>query len=410
MKQPQDNILARASNWIQTNKSWFQLTKDTLTELHKARDGGSFSKTMAALSISGLILERVAGRPTALSVLEHLKFNEMESPVSGFLCDMLNRETPTEIMNFHTEEILFWGEERSLAAIYTCTGEYHRGPFIRGGEEEFEKRIIRNIWDKGKDLALHQAEGFRYYYKCSGKFETVPVLPPGPYLGKKDHEYYLNRLRRYGDTPRTILIQGPTGSGKSVLARHVSRGLGVSGRALKVEGDKLSIWNSANLPELVKYLQPSTLIVDDLQFGNDIVPLLGILESLRVEGRLIIITRMVDLSEKIKRGDSFIEGFRPGRIDEVINLYPPDREDRDLILRTNFKDNIPREEIYSLILDKTKGLTGAYLAEIAKRISLYGEEHWEEELESILYFAPPEKEVKKKTSEVDEKTVLEVIK
>ena len=51
--------------------------------------------------------------------------------------------------------------------------------------------------------------------------------------------------------------------------------------------------------------------------------------------------------------------------------------------------DIPVPRAHGEIVTRTEGLTGGYLAEIARRLDVHGEKNWEEELEAVLYLAPP---------------------
>jgi len=389
-KSDRKKLTARVASWVHDQREWFAMAKSILDNLDKAREGGLFSKAMATAAIAGTVLEKITGHPSAESKLEGLNYHHVDSPVSGFLCEILEKDGLTKVENIPLgPEIRFWGEEGLFAGIYNSDGEFQQGPYILGTEEDLDNQITRCLWSKDRDIMLVQQDGY-WFYKACRKFDVNYLTPPGPYIGQIEADFYLRRLKRYGDKPRTLLIQGPTGCGKSVLARNIAAGLGGLSRTLKIEGKELSLWKPTELPELIKYLRPSVLLIDDLQFGASAVEVLGILESLRVEGRLVIITRMVNLDqEEMTQGGMYVEGLRPGRIDEVITLRTPEKEDRNLILRHYFENDLPSCEVYEELLERTEGLTGAYLAEVVDRIRTNGIEYWEEELENVLYFAPP---------------------
>lgn len=389
----------RYTKWFYQNKHWFDLAREALTQVHQAREGGFTSKVLAGTSILGLAVTRSVGQPTPARVLSERGYHLIDTVIGGFLSEIIEREEPVRKESFNNDsELRFWGKNEEVAFLYN-EQKYDSGPFIRGDDQILIEQITRCIWSNERDLQLVQKLS-GWYYKAYGKFDLAPVQQPGPYIGKRTAKDYLQRLRRYGDQPRTILIEGPSGVGKSVLARHIATAIAGCRRTLRMPGRNLQFWNPNELPQIVKYLQPAILLIDDVNLSSDSKNLLEIFESLRVDGRTTIVTRMIDVGNaERKPGGMYIEGMRPGRIDEVITLRAPSREDRELILRHYFGHHPPSEQVIARILNKTDGLTGAYLAEIAGRITFHGEESWEEEVDEVLYFAPPPPE---EESEEDE--------
>ena len=106
---------------------------------------------------------------------------------------------------------------------------------------------------------------------------------------------------------------------------------------------------------------------------------------------LIIGTYMTDPSDdvigedgKVKAGSFYYSGMRPGRIDEIIVIPFPDKENRHLILSCYLKEELITDEI----LEATKGMTGAYLKEFSTRLLAHGFNSWEREIESIRASLP----------------------
>jgi len=264
---------------------------------------------------------------------------------------------------------------------------------------------MKQVWSKETDLMLTTNPDTNIR-KGSKRFALVPIPDPGPYIGEPGPEYYAERLSRYGNRPRTMLLKGPSGIGKSVLARHIaSLSSSGSSRTLKIAGNALSSFGSAELRDIARFLQPSVMLLDDLNISGEegrgrrngtrlIDELLDVLEALRVEGCIVIATLMVDTDrdDDIYRGDNYVEGMRPERIDEIITLFAPTENERDAILRHYYNVFGVEEldpKIQKQILKLTDGLTGAYLKEVAVRLRVHGTENLAREIEAVLQASPP---------------------
>ena len=187
-----------------------------------------------------------------------------------------------------------------------------------------------------------------------------------------------------------------TGSGKSPATRHIARLMGrESARTLKVAGSVLRACGFDEMISLVKFFQPSVLLLDDLELGNEqrTEEFLTILEALRAPDCLVIVTMMTptDQKKKPKMGDYHFGGMRPGRIDEVFTFFLPDADDRDAILQYYYSQmDVPNvaANTQKAIVRATSGLSGAYLGEVARRIKIHGIKEWRAEVENVRLAAP----------------------
>lgn len=384
------------------------LADRSLRALYYARDGNPVRMIAAGASITADVVSRTFPETSMEEDLRQRGYHLVDTPIGGLLCDILTQNgTPSGVLEKgHRETAKIWEHRKEGAAAVYYSDEYHAGPYVLGGDESFLlDAVMRQVWSKGTDLMLTTNPDTNIR-KGSKRFALVPIPDPGPYIGNPGPEYYAERLARYGNRPRTLLLKGPSGIGKSVLARHIST-LSASGssRTLKIAGNALSAFGSAELRDIARFLQPSVMLLDDLNISDDNVrgrrngtslidELLDVLEALRVEGCLVIATMMVDTNSKadIYRGDNYVEGMRPGRIDEVITMFAPNDKEREDILRYYYElftiDDVD-PEVHKQIVKLTEGLTGAYLREVAERLKVHGTAKLVQEIEAVLQAAPP---------------------
>jgi plasmid stabilization system protein ParE len=375
---------------------WSQFAGMVLDKLHRAREGGSLSKIVAGVSIAGAVMEECFSEQAISETLRARRYTGTSCHIGGFLCDLLlGADLPVEIRRYANshEELRLWESPSGGVAAVVDQGAPCDGPFVRDGDISYLKELLYRIaWGQDSDIML-VSDPIKHTYRGSERFRIEAIPDPGPYIGTISVERLAERLSRYGSEPRTVLIQGPSGVGKSVLARHISRAIARgSARTLKIASGAARACDSLELRLLVEFLQPTVLLLDDLQFsrhGNDDV--LDVFESLRIPGCVTIATMMREMRPRPSMGDSYYEGMRPGRLDELIVISRPDKRNRDMILRYYYRQFgvAPDPEVREEILEATRGLSGAYLRELARRLQVHGVSDWEHEVQQLWRCAPP---------------------
>ena len=163
--------------------------------------------------------------------------------------------------------------------------------------------------------------------------------------------------------PRTYLFCGKQGIGKTSFCLRLAALTG--GRTLRIDACGLTAVGVRDLDFIVNGLCPNFLIVDDIDRAPDLeksLPtLFSILSDFKCKHPNITVAMTINDISKLD-----VALIRPERIDEIIELEPPDVEERSDILKGYlgaFK--VTQEVDVQKLSEATDGLTAAYLQEIA---------------------------------------------
>jgi len=204
------------------------------------------------------------------------------------------------------------------------------------------------------------------------------------YCGEPTKAQILRRLEANRGN-RSMLFIGPSGTGKSTLARQVAKAAGMN-RILRVHFE--DFWTRSLLLEMVSVIKPNVVIIDDIPLDKKAGESLAILEAMREMVPLTIMTLMNDAAGDLEPGSLYYPGMRPGRIDDVIQIPMPDDAKRHLIL-TNFMQKYgvsPDSVVLADLVKATDQLSPAYLKELIKRISAGFD--WKEEVKALHWQRP----------------------
>lgn len=371
-------------------------TTRLLEPLFYARGGGPVALGLAGIAVAGA----VADLAYPSNPWDEFPGKGQDGAVGRFLLGQLRRNLgePKVLAEGDGMKAISWPS--IPVGFMLHENRYEEGPFFPEGEGREAARevladVIREAVWTGQDLVLvplksKEEVGFG---KPSGgvNLDITPMGEPGMYVGRREASWYAEKLQKYEGRPRTIMFRGPTGVGKSVLGRLIAREMSSNPRVLKISSDALKSMEQASLLGVVHYLKPTVLLLDDLDMKNRADDFLAVLESLREEGVLVVITIQDDEvtgEEDPKPGSWYFSGMRPGRVDDMYLLGPPGESERFQILGAYLKGVDYDMSILSEVARQTEGLTGAYLMNLAEHFALVGFDGWEHEVNKRLWAAP----------------------
>lgn len=374
---------------------WLKKSDKVLSSLYHARGGTLPERVLAVGTVVSSLIETIieeSSEQTDLdSVLEEEGYRRISDSNWYFIIDVLiAKYTPKFVKSFKqfpngkflkiTDDIFF----------FAWSAEEFQGPFTpeKLSDKDFYQKVYEAFWAGSNSILLSYKKDSHY------KASNVKVfdLPVGKdYVGSPTAEDIVKRLKMFKGN-RTVMFLGPSGSGKGTLARQVCNQLDENAKLLKLSFEGWDAYNKA--VTTTRLTKPTILLIDDIQdvtFGKD---LLEFFEILHDEVPNIIVTWMTKDKKKKDNGEYTIqipnllrqEGFRPGRIDEVIVVDYPDAIKRRDIFKHYLGFDAPEE-----LIEMSNGLTGAYIMDISERIKLFGIDNWKEEVSRILsIFRGPE--------------------
>jgi adenylate kinase family enzyme len=172
--------------------------------------------------------------------------------------------------------------------------------------------------------------------------------------------------------PRSVLLEGPPGTGKSTAVRMIVRDLGfrslhIDLRALAIGGEdvRASADISPRLRGWITVLRPDAVIIDDIDRVLDDTQLFDLLEWMSRKCKLVAAT--ANVTENMAPAL-----LRPGRFDEVIRVDEPE----PALVRRLVGDD-------AAVFERVKAWPVAYVAEYAKRAKSLGREAAWSELDEL---------------------------
>lgn len=370
--------------WLEVRK-WSQIIQKTTSGalktaeiLYHSRQGTVVEKGLALMTLAGLAAEALIPPPYANNRLKDAGWNKVASSQLAVvaLAELLNISKKSdniyldsaeqaESNHYSSSKATVWrdGSGNPLVVVTQYTHSYT----MWEREEGLVSDMIQSVFWKANGYAVN-INGLEYDFDGSEqKVSYSPLRVAGDYIGNdmlaQVKDAFLSS--DYGLT-RVVLLVGPTGAGKTTLS---CTALGPNTRVVKLPDPSKITANSAL--ELLKVIKPQVVLLDDIPMPREYEKmdegLTSLLDNLHSVAKLVVCTFMDDSIvsvDQLKPGVFYYPGMRSGRVDQVIFMGPPNRDERFSILRHYGLSFEVACEV-SLLTD---GLTGAYLKEVANRI------------------------------------------
>lgn len=171
--------------------------------------------------------------------------------------------------------------------------------------------------------------------------------------------------------PRSYLLAGPPGTGKSLAIRWLVEELGLS--SVRIDLAVLARLHGSHSPNLatsletlLRLLRPRAMILDDLDRVAVTAALLAFLELAQKTCQVVIAS--ANSVDKMMGA-----ALRPGRFDDIVKV---DRLDPDVLRRLLGDDDA--------LFERLAPLPAAYVVEIVKRVRVLGRERALGELDELV--------------------------
>lgn len=202
-------------------------------------------------------------------------------------------------------------------------------------------------------------------------FSSIPE-PCTRMVGLTDEQaQFLERHGRYlvDQVPRTYLFYGPPGTGKSSLALQLDPPPGCPRKALRIDATGITQMGMADLDLLIDGLNPTLLVVDDVDRANDLAAFLPVLFTILTDfkSKHPSCTICVTVNDSSKLDEALL---RPGRIDELVEFPCPSAGARRALLSQYCAEfGVLADPAVLDVLDTPiAGMSPAYLREVALQL------------------------------------------
>lgn len=376
-----------------------EVARDGLNIYYEMRDKTPVSIGLGVLSACGTISEHLSknGEDAELLLKEMGYFCLMDEDLIFLLNLYKKMDLPSRIYWKATKyEYVVNIEEFNLEGsriyfiVYKNNGQVV-GPYVKNKEQFYidTSKVIQEHLGQFLllDIVANTSKERSEQLICrpsSPSSITLEAINPAQsvYVSPLDEEKLISDIKKFFQKGRnrSLLFYGVPGSGKTTMALRLTEALG--GKILIINGWALSSKSVSSIYKVIKLIDPSIILFDDLDRIMDMETLLSDLERMNSDqgnSRLFIGT--VNDLHKVP-----VALRRPGRFDQAIKFDAhKDKNVRIAILKVHAEkeDVTLSEEDFELLGTLSEGMTGAYLKEVILRVSIVGMKEIEEHIKNM---------------------------
>lgn len=207
---------------------------------------------------------------------------------------------PVQVSQIYGETLVFLDSQGEVTSYYLVD------PEKKDQETLVRYAIGRAIWEQyGMKVEMMFTRESR-----DGHFRK---WDPGPSKTSEQTEEVHRRIQKFlkAGKRRTILLHGPPGTGKSWMSRYIADS--ILWPTLFIDASQLTWIGIHAVETALEILQPSVVIIDDLDLVRDVSSLLSTIDRINKTTRLLLVTA----NEK-KAFDA--AAIRAGRFDDIIEV------------------------------------------------------------------------------------------
>jgi hypothetical protein len=289
-------------------------------------------------------------------------------------------------------------EEDGPLAVLVTTAKHAHPPAIQievmAGEREHAERFLRQLQGLTSQGKAYRGHVLSLERDCFGAItinsHRLPairrdeVILPEPLLRRIERHTlsfskHAERLREAGrHLKRGVLLYGPPGTGKTLTAMFL---------AAQMPGRTVLLLTGAGMGSiemacrLARVLEPSTVILEDVDLiGTErdnqqvdanalLFELLNQMDGLAedVDVLFVLTTNRPDVLEPALAA-------RPGRVDQAIEVPPPDAECRRRLFELYSRGLQVEVADWGRLIERTAGVSGAFIRELLRKAAVFAAE------------------------------------
>lgn len=292
---------------------------------------------------------------------------------------------------------LFQSDKQPLALLVTLKPHTYPPKLaaaVMAPEREHSERFLRDLVRQTQQGKAFRGHILSLDQDCHGgvtlSFHRLPqiaraqVILPEPLLRRLERHtlvfsQQVERLKAAGrHLKRGLLLHGPPGTGKTLSAMYLVSQM--AGRTvLLITGGSLNALETAC--QLARMLQPTTVVLEDVDLiGTErehqsvganalLFELLNQMDGLAEDTDILFVltTNRPDILEPALAS-------RPGRIDQAIEIPPPDLDCRRRLFELYSHGMQVEVEDLDRFLTRTQGVSGAFIKELLRKAAVFAAE------------------------------------